>query len=317
MSRRTPGRGPPYWKSQVLRRRPQARRTATATTLAGKTRRQAQGPRRGRPRFRSAPRGQREIAPQTASPLQGKVTRQASIGVGERRPPRPQGPDNALLLREPGSINLPSQKSRAVQLSVRRSVCLRVLRSTTAMDLWRTFVSFSSTDIRHYHLMCAWKAHEHIDFNFANFQLDEVINSRNPSYIKSVCRKKIRRADTFVLLIGNDTFLKTTFVQSEVEVAIEKGCRLIGVNLNDCRFKDLLCPSFFAGRGAMFVPFSSRILAKAMAWTKPVRNPALPDDWIFFDQTYIDLGYQLVGNTAVLPPPPQPFAYGNRPFWAK
>jgi hypothetical protein len=29
------------------------------------------------------------------------------------------------------------------------------------MDLPRTFVSFSSTDIGRYHLMCAWKAHEH------------------------------------------------------------------------------------------------------------------------------------------------------------
>ena len=63
------------------------------------------------------------------------------------------------------------------------------------MALTRTFVSFSSTDIGRYRLMCAWKAHEHIDFDFADFQLDEAINSKNPSYIKSVCRAKIRRAD--------------------------------------------------------------------------------------------------------------------------
>ena len=40
-------------------------------------------------------------------------------------------------------------------------------------NLPRTFVSFSSTDKSRYDLMCAWKAHEHIDFNFADFQLDE------------------------------------------------------------------------------------------------------------------------------------------------
>ena len=87
-------------------------------------------------------------------------------------------------------------------------------------DLARTFVSFSSTDIDRYYLMCAWKAHEHIDFNFEDFQLEEAINSSNPSYIRSRCAAKIRRTDTFVLLIGTDTYTKTQFVQPEVE-AIE------------------------------------------------------------------------------------------------
>jgi hypothetical protein len=105
--------------------------------------------------------------------------------------------------------------------------------ASAEMALTRTFVSFSSTDIGRYRLMCAWKAHEHIDFDFADFQLDEAINSKNPSYIKSVCRAKIRRADTFVLLIGADTWQKTVFVKAEVEVATEKECRLIGVNLNN------------------------------------------------------------------------------------
>jgi len=183
-------------------------------------------------------------------------------------------------------------------------------------ELARTFVSFSSADKGRYDLMTAWKANENIDFNFKDFQLDEAINSQNPNYIKAVCRAKVRRVDTFVLLIGNDTYTKTEFVKDEVDVAIEKGCRLIGVNLNNCRFKDWLCPWFFADKGAIFVPLSSRILATALAWTKPVRNPALSDDWSYPDQTYISLGYQLVGNTAILPPPPSPFASGDKPWWA-
>ena len=58
------------------------------------------------------------------------------------------------------------------------------------MALPRTFVSFSSTDIRYYRTMQMWKANENIDFNFADFQLDEAINSQNPYYIKSVCWKR-------------------------------------------------------------------------------------------------------------------------------
>lgn len=113
----------------------------------------------------------------------------------------------------------------------------------------RTFVSFSSSDIGPYYMMMAWNANEHIDFNFRDFQLDEKINSKNPSYIKQVCCNKIRLVDTFVLLIGNDTWQKTEFVQPEVEAAVDKGCRLIGMNLNHCRMKDWLCPWFFGNKG--------------------------------------------------------------------
>jgi Thoeris protein ThsB, TIR-like domain len=180
-------------------------------------------------------------------------------------------------------------------------------------DLARTFVSFSSADKGRYDLMRAWKAHEHINFNFADFQLDEAINSKTPYYIKSVCAAKVRRADTFALLIGNDTHTKTVFVKDEVEVAIEKGCRLIGVNLNNCRSKDELCPNFFADVGALFVPFSSRIVAEALTWKREGNSP-----WYYFiDEVYTRLGYRLIGNTAVLPLPPNPFSGGNRPPWAK
>jgi len=179
------------------------------------------------------------------------------------------------------------------------------------VDLPRTFVSFSSTDKSRYDLMCAWKAHEHIDFNFADFQLEEAVNSQRSHYIKSVCAAKIRRIDTFVLLIGRDTYTKTVFVKHEVEAAVEKGCRLIGVNLNNCRFVDNLCPSFFSSVGAMFVPFSSRIIAQALTW-QPQGTSAC---YRFLDHVYADFGYQLVADTAVLPQPINPFRGGKRPPW--
>jgi hypothetical protein len=185
------------------------------------------------------------------------------------------------------------------------------------MALPRTFVGFSSTDIGYYRLMCAWKAHDDIDFNFADFQLDEAIDSENEYYIKSKCRDRIRLSDTYILLIGNDTRTKTTYVKWEVEVAIEKSCRLIGVNINNCRFKDASCPDFFADKGALFVPFSSRIVAKALEpWHRDPPNPWRPDDWSFYDAAYTNLGYQLIGSGAVLPPRLNPFLLG-KPSWAK
>jgi hypothetical protein len=69
--------------------------------------------------------------------------------------------------------------------------------------------------------------------------------------------------------------------------------------------------------GATFVPFSSRIVAEALkGWTTGLRDPGVTNDRYFFDHVYTNLGYELVGNTAVLPTPKNPFASGNRSSWA-
>ena len=67
------------------------------------------------------------------------------------------------------------------------------------MSLPRTFVGFSSTDINWYRLMCAWKAHEHIDFNFCDCQLQDALNSEDESYIKRKCRERIDMAGTYIM----------------------------------------------------------------------------------------------------------------------
>jgi hypothetical protein len=41
-------------------------------------------------------------------------------------------------------------------------------------------------------------------------------------------------AGKYVLLIGKDTKNKYKYVRWEAEVAIEKGCTIIGVNLDNC-----------------------------------------------------------------------------------
>jgi hypothetical protein len=184
------------------------------------------------------------------------------------------------------------------------------------MALPRTFVSFSSTDIDKYQLMCAWKEHEHIDFNFYDLQLAGPIGSSNERYIKQICRQKINRAGTFVLLIGNDTSSKNIYVKWEAEVAIENGCRLIAVNLDKYRDANLAtCPSWFIGVGAVFVPFSPQIVAHAL---EHFETPSPREgNWKYPDYLYQNLGYVLNGETATRPQKPSPFAGGSKPPWAK
>ncbi|MBI2305838.1 MAG: TIR domain-containing protein [Rhodocyclales bacterium] len=133
------------------------------------------------------------------------------------------------------------------------------------MGLPRTFVGFSSTDIRYYRLMQAWKASEHIDFNFTDCQLQAEIDSENEAYIKRKCRERINMAGKYVMLIGEDTRYKYKYVRWEAEVAIEKRCAIIGVNLDNSRMMNArTCPPVIRDVGAVFVAFKPRIIAHAL-----------------------------------------------------
>lgn len=158
------------------------------------------------------------------------------------------------------------------------------------MGLPRTFVGFSSTDIHYYRLMLAWKASEHIDFNFVNCQLHDDINSEDENYIKRKCRERINLAGKYVMLIGEDTKSKHKYVRWEAEVAIEKGCTIIGVNLNGSRqMQRNTCPPIIRDIGAIFVPFSPKIVAYA------IENYKMHDDndnYHYKDHIYKKLGYE-------------------------
>ena len=156
------------------------------------------------------------------------------------------------------------------------------------MGLPRTFVGFSSTDIRYYRLMQAWKQNEHIDFNFTDCQLTDELNSENEDYIKRKCRERLNMAGKYALLIGTDTKSKHKYVRWEVEIAIEKDCTIIGVNLNGSRrMQTATCPPIIRNIGAIFVPFSPKIIEYALNhYTMHDDN----DNYHYKDSVYAQLG---------------------------
>lgn len=157
------------------------------------------------------------------------------------------------------------------------------------MGLPRTFVGFSSTDIKYYRLMQAWKENEHIDFNFTDCQLANEVNSEDEQYIKRKVKERINMAGKFVMLIGQDTKSKHKYVRWEAEVAIEKGCTIIGVNLDGSRkMVSDTCPPIIRDIGAIFVPFSPKVFAYA------IENYSMHNDnnhYHYKDSTYKNLGY--------------------------
>lgn len=133
------------------------------------------------------------------------------------------------------------------------------------MGLPRTFIGFSSNDIDYYYLMKAWKTNERIDFNFTDCQLSTEILSSNEAYIKRKCRERIKMSGYYIMLIGEDTRKKDTYVKWEAEVAKEKGCTIIGVNLNNSlKFDATRTPSVISDIGAIFVPYKPKVIKFAL-----------------------------------------------------
>lgn len=156
------------------------------------------------------------------------------------------------------------------------------------MGLPRTFVGFSSTDIHYYRLMQAWKANEHIDFDFVDCQLQSDIKSEEEAYIKRKCRERINLAGKYVMLIGEDTRNKYKYVRWEAEVAIEKECTIIGVNLDGRRqMVETTCPSIIRDVGAIFVPYSPKIIAYALEKYQMKES----GNYYYKDEVYQKLGY--------------------------
>lgn len=156
------------------------------------------------------------------------------------------------------------------------------------MGLPRTFVGFSSTDRHMYELMGAWRKNSRFDFNFADCQLNMAINSEDEDYIKRKCRERIEMAGTFALLIGRETRSKHKYVRWEIQVAIEKGCKLIGINLDGARSLNAdLCPPILQDAGAVFVPYSPAIIAHALV------NPTNSErgNYSYSSAIYKSLGY--------------------------
>lgn len=157
------------------------------------------------------------------------------------------------------------------------------------MGLPRVFVGFSSTDLHYYRLMQAWKQNQRIDFNFTDCQLWDAVRSDNEAYVKRCLRERIDMAGTYAMLIGEDTRFQRKFVPWEAQVAIEKSCTIIGINLNGAMTIDDRCPAILKNVGAIFVPFSPRIVAYALEHY----DGNADGNWYYKAEVYRQLGYNV------------------------
>lgn len=107
----------------------------------------------------------------------------------------------------------------------------------------KTYVAFASEDISKYRLMEAWKANEHIEFDF--FDAHDLYVSRDtskPETIKRNLRERLKNAKQVVLLGSKDGKRKggdgVSFLAHEIEVIIEFNLPIVVVNLDKDRNVD-------------------------------------------------------------------------------
>ncbi len=132
----------------------------------------------------------------------------------------------------------------------------------------KTYVIFDGdTDMHYYRLMTAWKAHDHIEFDFHNaHDLNSARDTSTEESIKAQLRLRMANSKQVVVLVGDNTFKLRKFVPWEIELARKKDLPIIVVNLNGKRTHDIsLCPSAVEDETyTVHIPFGQKIMKYAL-----------------------------------------------------
>ncbi len=120
--------------------------------------------------------------------------------------------------------------------------------------------------MRYYRLMCAWKQHEGINFNFYNaHELNSARDTSLETSIKRQLRERLKNSKVLVVLVGEKTRNLRKFVRWEMEQALSLGMPIIAVNLNGLREQDLeRCPPIIHNELAVHISFNAAIMQYAL-----------------------------------------------------
>ncbi|MFZ5597053.1 MAG: TIR domain-containing protein [Bacillota bacterium] len=155
------------------------------------------------------------------------------------------------------------------------------------MFLPEVFVGFSGNDLKYFKHMIRWKEKGEFNFNLRNCHLHSVEEKENREYIQSICKNRFLLGDKYLLLIGEDT-KNCNYVTWEAEIAIKNKCTIIGVNLSGAKvMEERTCPEVIKGIGAVFIPFSPKIVKYAIENYK--MNSA--GNFFYREDIYKKLGY--------------------------
>jgi hypothetical protein len=160
----------------------------------------------------------------------------------------------------------------------------------------KTYICFDGdTDMDYYRLMTAWHANKKMSFEFQNaHDLNTARDGSQEESIKRQLRARFDKSRDFIVLIGEKTKNLTKFVRWEMEVALDLGLPIIGVNLNGGRNQDDRCPAIIRNELVAYVNFGPKIIEYAMSnWPAEhvkLKNEGTSGPRFYNDNIYASLG---------------------------
>ncbi|TDR95475.1 TIR domain-containing protein [Enterovirga rhinocerotis] len=160
----------------------------------------------------------------------------------------------------------------------------------------KTYICFDGhEDMHYYRLMTAWKAHDGNTFNFHDaHDLNSARDTSTEESIKRQLRVRFANSKLLIVLIGEKTKNLYRFVRWEMEVALNLGLPIIGINLNGSRKRDGLCPPIIRDELVIYTTFNPKIIEHAMAnWPDQhddLKRKGIVDFYHYTDETYKGFG---------------------------
>jgi hypothetical protein len=131
----------------------------------------------------------------------------------------------------------------------------------------KVYVCFDGeNDVRHFQLMKNWEQNDKTPFSFLNAQeFKRSYETIVAATTKRKLREKLITSDVFVVLIGQQTKYLYRVERWEMELALELGRPIIGINLNGLRNLDNeLCPPILRDKLVLYISFNAEILQYAL-----------------------------------------------------
>jgi len=164
----------------------------------------------------------------------------------------------------------------------------------------KTYVAFASEDIHYYRLMTAWRASEHIDFDFVNaHDVYQARDSSLPATIKRRLRERLNDTKQVVLL-GSPVAKKkagdgSSFLAYEVEAIMDLKLPVVVANLDKNRgavHANYPRPFTEADYYTMSVSYGPTIIKYALDnYAQSFRNGSTNTGWYQYnDSVYKSLG---------------------------
>lgn len=155
----------------------------------------------------------------------------------------------------------------------------------------RIYVAFDGdNDIKYYYMMKAWKNNKNLPFDFIDaHDFRGIREGSTEESIKRGLRERMRKADVFVLLIGERTKYLYKYIRWEVELAKDEMLPCIAVNINGKRGADQEnCPRVMLDALSIHISFNMKILDYAVNnWPKFVNeNPKASGSYHYKSSVY-------------------------------